>query len=253
MVTTSRYPPLSSLHRINRLDGLPAHKRIRERGHHRPGILSRPSPQHQARGGIYTITHDASLPQQTSPVTSVSQSTNELRRFCQRENFDLRDVRLLTGCGAGRLRLDLSARRHALAAAGGGSSAASLLGQVEPHLDSLREPFDRHLTEPIGWITDFPSFSRLVTEWGDVVSQAPRRTPPAASTPVTGQPTTAPASPPASSAPAPQDHHDEEQAKKAQERAKKEAEEQRKAAEEEQKRLEEIRKKQEEDRKKDDD
>ncbi|MDQ0745936.1 hypothetical protein QF034_000167 [Streptomyces africanus] len=48
-------------------------------------------------------------------------------------------------------------------------------GQVEPHLGSLREPFDRHLTEPIGWIQDFPSFSRLVTEWGDVVSQATRR------------------------------------------------------------------------------
>ncbi|GAA2425018.1 hypothetical protein [Streptomyces coeruleofuscus] len=48
-------------------------------------------------------------------------------------------------------------------------------GQVEPHLGSLREPFDRHLTEPIGWIKDFPSFSRLVTEWGDVVSQAARR------------------------------------------------------------------------------
>ncbi|MFE9029709.1 hypothetical protein ACFYOA_26220 [Streptomyces iakyrus] len=48
-------------------------------------------------------------------------------------------------------------------------------GQVEPHLDSLREPFNRHLTGPIGWIQDFPSFSRLVTEWGDVVSQAARR------------------------------------------------------------------------------
>ncbi|MFI9754302.1 hypothetical protein [Streptomyces collinus] len=48
-------------------------------------------------------------------------------------------------------------------------------GQVEPHLGSLREPFDRHLTEPIGWIQDFPSFSRLVTEWGDVVRQAARR------------------------------------------------------------------------------
>jgi hypothetical protein len=35
--------------------------------------------------------------------------------------------------------------------------------------------FDRHLTEPIGWIQDFPSFSRFVTEWGDVVSQAARR------------------------------------------------------------------------------
>jgi hypothetical protein len=48
-------------------------------------------------------------------------------------------------------------------------------GQVGPHLGSLREPFDRHLTEPIGWITDFTSFSRLITEWGDVVSRAAHR------------------------------------------------------------------------------
>ncbi|CAL9331651.1 hypothetical protein SUDANB1_00079 [Streptomyces sp. enrichment culture] len=48
-------------------------------------------------------------------------------------------------------------------------------GQVERHIGSFRAPFDRHLTEPIGWIKDFPSFSRLVTEWGHVVSQAARR------------------------------------------------------------------------------
>ncbi len=47
--------------------------------------------------------------------------------------------------------------------------------QVEPHLRSLRAPFDRHLARPIGWIQDFASFARLVTEWGDVVSQAARR------------------------------------------------------------------------------
>lgn len=72
LVTTSRYPPLGSLVRINRLDGLSTHERIRERGHHRPGILGLPSPQHQARRSIYKIAHDASLPQQASPVTSVS-------------------------------------------------------------------------------------------------------------------------------------------------------------------------------------
>jgi hypothetical protein len=48
-------------------------------------------------------------------------------------------------------------------------------GQVEPHLDTLRDPFDRHLTDPLGWIQDFASFSQLVTEWGDVVGQAARR------------------------------------------------------------------------------
>ncbi|MFD8222957.1 hypothetical protein ACFV16_02110 [Streptomyces massasporeus] len=47
--------------------------------------------------------------------------------------------------------------------------------QVEPDLGTLREPFERHLTEPLGWIQDFASFSQLVTEWGDVVGQAARR------------------------------------------------------------------------------
>ncbi|MFH8498407.1 hypothetical protein [Streptomyces coeruleorubidus] len=49
-----------------------------------------------------------------------------------------------------------------------------MLAVVEPYLGSLREPFDRHLTEPTCWIADFPSFYRLVTEWGGVVSQAAR-------------------------------------------------------------------------------
>ena len=80
LITTSRYPPLGSLDRINQLAGLAVHERIRERGHHRPGVLGLPSPQHQARGGIYTILHDASLPQQASPVTSVSPAADNPRQ-----------------------------------------------------------------------------------------------------------------------------------------------------------------------------
>ncbi|MBC9712952.1 hypothetical protein H9Y04_10265 [Streptomyces sp. TRM66268-LWL] len=47
--------------------------------------------------------------------------------------------------------------------------------QAEPHLSSLRDPFERHLPELTGWIADFDSFARLVTEWGDVVSRAAER------------------------------------------------------------------------------
>jgi len=80
VLSASRYPPLGGLDRINRLDGLATHERIRERGHHRLGVLGLPSPQHQARGGIYTIAHDASLPQPTSPVTSVSPTVDNPAR-----------------------------------------------------------------------------------------------------------------------------------------------------------------------------
>ncbi|WP_199546824.1 hypothetical protein [Streptomyces sp. N35] len=47
--------------------------------------------------------------------------------------------------------------------------------RAEPDLASLRAPFEQHVVEPIGWIEDFASFSRLVAEWGDVVSRAAER------------------------------------------------------------------------------
>ncbi|MER7172325.1 hypothetical protein [Streptomyces mesophilus] len=47
--------------------------------------------------------------------------------------------------------------------------------QVEPHVATLREPFELHLAEATGWIKDFDSFAQLVTEWGDVVSRAAER------------------------------------------------------------------------------
>jgi hypothetical protein len=72
VLSVSLDPPLGGLDRINRLDVLATYEGIRERGRHRLGVLSLPTPQHQARGGFYTIAHDASLPQQTLPVTSVS-------------------------------------------------------------------------------------------------------------------------------------------------------------------------------------
>lgn len=71
LLATSGYPPLGVLNGIDRLDGLAAHEWIRERGHHRPGVLDLPWPQHQAGGGIHTIAHDASLPRQVPSVAWV--------------------------------------------------------------------------------------------------------------------------------------------------------------------------------------
>ncbi|MFI2239655.1 hypothetical protein [Streptomyces chrestomyceticus] len=47
--------------------------------------------------------------------------------------------------------------------------------QVEPRLESLREPFDQHAAEPDGWITTFESFAGFLTDWGEVVTEAERR------------------------------------------------------------------------------
>ncbi|MGW6318102.1 hypothetical protein [Streptomyces sp. NPDC055099] len=46
----------------------------------------------------------------------------------------------------------------------------------EPSLPSLRDPFEQHLGELTGgWISDFSSFAALVTEWGEVVTEAAGR------------------------------------------------------------------------------
>ncbi|WP_432584508.1 hypothetical protein ABVG11_00350 [Streptomyces sp. HD1123-B1] len=47
--------------------------------------------------------------------------------------------------------------------------------QAAPQLDSLRQPFARHAAEPRGWITTFELFAGLLTEWGEVVTEAERR------------------------------------------------------------------------------
>ncbi|MFE0136101.1 hypothetical protein ACFWY6_31715 [Streptomyces sp. NPDC059037] len=47
--------------------------------------------------------------------------------------------------------------------------------QVEPGLPSLREPFEQHVAQPTGRIKDFASFAALVTEWGEVVTEAAAR------------------------------------------------------------------------------
>lgn len=72
MLSPGRDPLLGGLDRINRFDGLATHERIRKRVHNCVGVLGHPSAQHQARGGFYSIAHDASLHQLSSPVTSVS-------------------------------------------------------------------------------------------------------------------------------------------------------------------------------------
>jgi hypothetical protein len=47
--------------------------------------------------------------------------------------------------------------------------------ELEPGLPSLRDLFEQHVAEPTGWINDFSSFAALVTEWGEVVTEAAAR------------------------------------------------------------------------------
>ncbi|GHE50355.1 hypothetical protein GCM10018785_20060 [Streptomyces longispororuber] len=47
--------------------------------------------------------------------------------------------------------------------------------QVERDLPSLRGPFAQHVPEPAGQIISFSSFAALVTEWGEVVTEAAER------------------------------------------------------------------------------
>ncbi|WP_208899620.1 hypothetical protein [Streptomyces incarnatus] len=47
--------------------------------------------------------------------------------------------------------------------------------QVKTHLETLREPFIQHAAEPGGRIGMFESFADLLTDWGEVVTEAERR------------------------------------------------------------------------------
>ncbi|MFF4590862.1 hypothetical protein [Streptomyces sp. NPDC001388] len=47
--------------------------------------------------------------------------------------------------------------------------------RAAPHLESLRMPFTRHAADSSGWITTFESFAYLLTDWGEVVTEAERR------------------------------------------------------------------------------
>lgn len=47
--------------------------------------------------------------------------------------------------------------------------------RAEPGLPSLCEPFEQRLGELTGRVSDFPSFAVLVTEWGEVVTEAAGR------------------------------------------------------------------------------
>ncbi|MBT2394996.1 hypothetical protein [Streptomyces sp. ISL-100] len=47
--------------------------------------------------------------------------------------------------------------------------------QAAPQLELLREPFTQHAAEPCGWITTFEAFADLLTDWGEVVTEAERR------------------------------------------------------------------------------
>ncbi|MFI1074873.1 hypothetical protein [Streptomyces puniciscabiei] len=47
--------------------------------------------------------------------------------------------------------------------------------QAQTHLETLREPFIQHAAEPGGRIGTFESFADLLTDWGEVVTEAERR------------------------------------------------------------------------------
>ncbi|OIK01074.1 hypothetical protein BIV25_05945 [Streptomyces sp. MUSC 14] len=47
--------------------------------------------------------------------------------------------------------------------------------QVETQLEVLREPFVQHAAEPGGRIGTFESFADLLSDWGEVVTEADRR------------------------------------------------------------------------------
>ncbi|MEV0375545.1 hypothetical protein AB0I10_38335 [Streptomyces sp. NPDC050636] len=47
--------------------------------------------------------------------------------------------------------------------------------QAEPQLELLREPFAHSDAGHGGWITTFESFADLLTDWGEVVTEAERR------------------------------------------------------------------------------
>ncbi|MWA16170.1 hypothetical protein [Streptomyces sp. BA2] len=46
---------------------------------------------------------------------------------------------------------------------------------AEPGLPSLRQPFEQHLAGATGRVSTFSSFAALVTEWGEVVTEAAGR------------------------------------------------------------------------------
>ncbi|MFI2368541.1 hypothetical protein [Streptomyces sp. NPDC018833] len=46
---------------------------------------------------------------------------------------------------------------------------------VSPQLEALREPFDRHVARPEGWINDFDSFLTFLEGWNEVVTAAHAR------------------------------------------------------------------------------
>ncbi|MGW2701517.1 hypothetical protein [Streptomyces sp. NPDC001340] len=47
--------------------------------------------------------------------------------------------------------------------------------QEAPQLDALQAPFNQHAAASDGWINTFESFADLLTDWGEVVTEAERR------------------------------------------------------------------------------
>ncbi len=47
--------------------------------------------------------------------------------------------------------------------------------EIRPRLGGLRGAFDEHVAAPQGWVGDFDEFTRLLEEWGRVLTEAARR------------------------------------------------------------------------------
>ncbi|AXE85980.1 hypothetical protein [Streptomyces sp. Go-475] len=52
---------------------------------------------------------------------------------------------------------------------------AATWGRVPPHLGRMREAFGEHAAVPSGWVRDFDAFVDLLTQWGQVLTEAARR------------------------------------------------------------------------------
>ncbi|MFF9819525.1 hypothetical protein [Streptomyces sp. NPDC014006] len=52
---------------------------------------------------------------------------------------------------------------------------AATWDRVLPHLHRLQGPFAEHAAVSDGWISDFDAFADLLTQWGDVLTEAARR------------------------------------------------------------------------------
>ncbi len=52
---------------------------------------------------------------------------------------------------------------------------AAAWDRIRPHLDRMQGPFTEHAAISDGWVGDFGEFTGLLTQWGEVLTEAARR------------------------------------------------------------------------------